>query len=137
MKQRNMAHPSLRTIRHRYLACELRGLPGSAQFRPRTFVFQTVNIVLGEAGFHNRIGQIAEANMLQGCGKKFSCCEGTTLGTMMITRGWSSSLPCRLRMSERLLVTKVYSCSRMDSDELPILEPAESAVTDMVGAVAS
>src|ERR1700730_15754204 len=45
--------------------------------------------------------------------KSSRCCTGTTLGTITITPAWSGSLPCRSRKSQRLLVTIVYSCSRM------------------------
>jgi hypothetical protein len=51
--------------------------------------------------------------MLQYRGKSSRCCDGMTLGTMTIIPAWSGSLPWRSRKSERLLVTNVYSCSRM------------------------
>jgi hypothetical protein len=68
--------------------------------------------------------------------KSSRCCKGTTLGTITITPAWSGSLPWRSRKSERLLVTNVYSCSRMTRISCQSFESTESAVTDMVCAMA-
>lgn len=55
-------------------------LHGSGRFRPRKSIFRTLDIVLDESDFHDSIRQIPGANVLQGCGKKFSLLQRDHIG---------------------------------------------------------
>ena len=113
-----------------------RGPAESARFSPRKLIFRTVDIVLDESDLHYCIGQVARANMLQGCGKKFALLQWDD-----VRHDDDYTRMERFFAVETKKVGAIVGDERVllladDPHKLPIFQSAESAVTDMVRAVA-
>lgn len=102
----------------------------------RKLVFQTLDIALNESDFYDGIRQVACANMFQGCGEKFALLRRDHVGKDNDHAGVERFLAVEIKKigaivgDERVLLLPYYS------HKLPIFQAAESAVTDMVRAVA-
>jgi hypothetical protein len=110
--------------------------PGCSGESVRKLVFQTLDITLDESNFYDGIRQIACANMLQGCGKKFLLLQRDHIGNNDDHTGVERFLAVEIKKigaivgDERVLLLAYYA------HKLPIFQAAESTMTDMVRAVA-
>lgn len=102
----------------------------------RKLVFQTLDMTLNEFNFYDSIRQVARADVPQGYGKKLLLLQRDHIGNNDDHAGMEQFLAVEIKKigaivgDERVLLLADYA------HKLPIFQPAESTVTDMVRAVA-
>jgi hypothetical protein len=95
-----------------------------------------LDIVLNESDFHDRIRQIAGANMLQGCSEKFALLRGGNIGHDDDYAGVQGLFAVKVKKVGAIVGDERVLLLADNAHKLPIFQAAESTVTDMVCAVA-
>lgn len=106
------------------------------RFRSRKLIFRTLDIVPDESDLHDRIGQVARANMLQGCGEKFALLQRNHVGNNNDHASVERFSAVEIEKVGAIVGDERVFVLPDNADKLPILQAAESTMTDMVGAVA-
>jgi hypothetical protein len=102
----------------------------------RKLVFRTLDIILDESNFHDRVCQVPLANMLQGCREEFSLLERDHVGNNNDHASVERLFAVEIKKVGAIVGDERILLLADDSHKLPVFQSAESAVTDMVCAVA-
>ena len=101
------------------------------RFRPRKLIFRTLDIVLDESDLHDRIGQVAGANMLQCCGEKFALLQRDDVRNDNDHTRVEPFFAVEIKEVGAIVGDECVLLLADDPHKLPVFEPPESAVTYM------
>jgi hypothetical protein len=102
----------------------------------RELVFRTVNIAIDESNFHDRIGQVPRANMLQDRCEKFALLRRDDVGNDNDDAGVERFFAMQIKKVGAIVGDKGVLLLADDLHQLPILQAAETAMRDVVSRVA-
>jgi hypothetical protein len=102
----------------------------------RKFVFRTPSGVPDESNFYDGIRQVPRSNVLQGCGEEFALLRGNYVGNDNDHACMERFFAVQIKKVGAIVGDAGVFLLADDLHQLPILQAAVSAMSDMVSRVA-